>query len=670
MHHTSNRSIPGRRPFLNAVAALAVATPVALAQVQVQGPSSSRPPYLVSNAPAGVVEQVTSIATSTDLLPRTGGPVGATYEFGGSPDGLGAYDNGDGTITVLCNHEHANTAGVVRRHGAVGAYVSELVIDKATLAVISGQDLIVRVVDGSGVVHDAASGNGFAIHRPCSADLPPTSAFFDAGSGLGTTDRIFLDGEEGSSTGYAFAHVATGVDKGTSYVLPRFNLTTNGSGMTGVGAWENLLANPFAQPSTVVVGTNDGGTGIMAQSIAVYVGQKTSSGSAVDRAGLTNGTLAFVRVGSIASEIANTTSRATAIASGMRFSLSATSATAFSRPEDGHWNPADPREFFFATTDRLDTVTNTGVNQTIGATGSTQAGRSRLWRLRFDDLSNPSLGGVIDLLIDGSKGPVKVQMLDNLTATADGRVYLQEDPGSTTYNAKVWMYDVQGDVLTPLLKFDPAIWGDLAVNGGTPGAIAPHNDNKESSGILDVSALLPGAPGQTTLLFTAQDHTSNAALATTSSVQGGQLLLTRVRVGAEVAAFGVGCGSPAMSLQPGLQALPEFGAQVVSVVTNVPTGRSAVMSIGLSDTDFGGAPLPLPLDAIGMPGCVLYHDTAVTAFLLCATIAPNTGQFTLSIPADHVFLGLPVYLQAWAHDFAANPFGIVLSNALRYRIGA
>lgn len=659
-----------RSHSLPCVAALAVAATGAFARGQVQGPSSSRAPYLVSNAPPSVVVQVTSIATATDLVPKTGGPLGATYEVGGTPDGLGAFDNGDGTFTVLCNHEHATTAGIVRRHGARGAYVAELVIDKATLAVVSGEDLIVRVVDGNGVVHDAATGNGLAINRPCSADLPPVSAFFDASSGLGTTDRIFLNGEEGGSNGYALANVASGVDKGTTYVLPHFNLSTNGSGLTGVGAWENLLANPFAQVATVVIGTNDGGSGIMAQSLAVYTGTKTATGTPVERAGLKNGTLAFVRVGSIASEISNTTTRATSIASGMRFSLSATSSTAFSRPEDGHWNPADPREFFFATTDRLDTVTNTGSNQTIGASGTVQTGKSRLWRLRFDDLSNPSLGGVIDLLIDGSKGQQKVQMLDNLTATADGRVFLQEDPGSTTYNPKVWMFDVASDVLSPLLKFDPAIWGDLAVNGGTPGAIAPHNDNKESSGILDVTSLVPVASGETVLLLTAQDHTSNAALATTASVQGGQLLLARVRVGAEAIAFGTGCGTGTLTLQPSQAALPRFGAQAVSTVTNVPAGRSAVMAIGLSDTIANGIPLPLALDTLGMPRCVLYHDAAITSFSLCTTIGPGIGQYSLQIPADHVFLGLPVFLQAWAHDFAANPFGLVVSNGVRYRIGA
>jgi len=63
----------------------------------------------------------------------------------GIPDGLGAYDNGDGTFTVLLNHEFPASSGVVRAHGAKGAFVSRWVVDKETLQVTSGEDLIKRV---------------------------------------------------------------------------------------------------------------------------------------------------------------------------------------------------------------------------------------------------------------------------------------------------------------------------------------------------------------------------------------------------------------------------------------------------------------------------------------------------------------------------------------------
>ena len=54
------------------------------------------------------------------------------YRMAGIPDGLGAFDNGDGTFTVLINHEIRDTLGVARAHGATGSFVSEWVFDKTT----------------------------------------------------------------------------------------------------------------------------------------------------------------------------------------------------------------------------------------------------------------------------------------------------------------------------------------------------------------------------------------------------------------------------------------------------------------------------------------------------------------------------------------------------------
>lgn len=53
--------------------------------------------------------------TLTSLL-TSGDSVGA-YRMAGTPDGLGAYDNGDGTFTVLMNHEFGATVSVPRSHG-------------------------------------------------------------------------------------------------------------------------------------------------------------------------------------------------------------------------------------------------------------------------------------------------------------------------------------------------------------------------------------------------------------------------------------------------------------------------------------------------------------------------------------------------------------------------
>ena len=75
---------------------------------------------------------------------------------------------------------------------------------------------------------------------------------------------------------------------------------------------------------------------------AVYVGTKQATGTEVDKAGLTNGTLKFINVTGNPVEIVNTTTRATNITSGTRFTLSGTSSTTFSRPEDGAVEPAQP----------------------------------------------------------------------------------------------------------------------------------------------------------------------------------------------------------------------------------------------------------------------------------------------------------------------------------------
>jgi hypothetical protein len=71
---------------------------------------------------------------ATQALLTVGDSIGG-YRMVGIPDGLGAFDNGDGTFTLLMNHELGNTAGITRAHGSVGAFVSEWVVDKTTLQV-------------------------------------------------------------------------------------------------------------------------------------------------------------------------------------------------------------------------------------------------------------------------------------------------------------------------------------------------------------------------------------------------------------------------------------------------------------------------------------------------------------------------------------------------------
>ncbi len=458
------------------------------------GSSSSATPYILPVAP-GV--QTTSILTVGDAAPNG-------YKMVGIPDGLGAFDNGDGTFTLLMNHEIGSTSGVTRASGGTGAFVSSWVIDKATLKVISGGDLIKNVFNWDATAQKSnTTTSTINFNRFCSADLPAISAFYNSATGLGTTERIFMNGEEGGTTGFALASVATGGNKGNTYVLGKLDLSTNGSGLTGVGGWENLLANPFAQNKTIVIGNNDGGTGIMNGSVAVYVGTKQATGTEIDKAGLTNGTLKFINVTGNAAEITDTTTRATNITSGTAFTLSATASTTFSRPEDGAWDPSDPSKYYFVTTDRLDTATD-GIG--------TQVGRSRLWRLSFTDITNPDAGGKIDLLLDGTEGQ---NMFDNMTIDRYGHITLLEDVGGAAHNGKIWQYDIATDTLTQLAKHDAARFGDV-VGGAITTATAPFTNDEETSGIIDVQDIL--GPGWSLLVDQAHYPT------TTELVEGGQLL--------------------------------------------------------------------------------------------------------------------------------------------------
>ena len=125
MHIRNMKIAPLAAQSLLAFAALTVASANVQAQTVTQGPSSSRTPYLVPAYSSGsIVRSITSIATATDLVPLTGSPTTA-FEFGGIIDGLGAYDNGNGTVTILACFELGTTSGVVRRHGARGAYVTD-----------------------------------------------------------------------------------------------------------------------------------------------------------------------------------------------------------------------------------------------------------------------------------------------------------------------------------------------------------------------------------------------------------------------------------------------------------------------------------------------------------------------------------------------------------------
>lgn len=426
-------------------------------------------PYLVPSQAGVVFKDIMTVGDSID-----------GYRMAGIPDGLGAFDNGDGTFSLLMNHEFGSSNGLPRAHGATGAFVSKWTVRTSDLTVLSGEDLIQKVMLWDADASSYVEGEAVAFNRFCSADLPAQAAFYDEESGLGYDGRLFTSGEESGTSGRAFAHALDG----TSYELPRL----------GNLSFENVVANPGMGAQTMVAAMDDTTPG----QLYFYIGNKTSSGSPVDKAGLTNGTLLGLKVGSLKTEPKD------GIAAGAEFTLvdlgnvenasggeleaSSISAgvTAFNRPEDGAWDPRNPNVFYFVTT-------------------ASFSGPSRLFRLTFSDLQHPDAGGTIDMLLDGSEGQ---KMLDNITVDKNGHVMLQEDVGNNVRLGKVWRYDVATDELIEVGQHDPQRF--------LKGGVSFLTKDEESSGLIDMTDIL--GPGW--FLLDVQAHYGTDA----ETVQGGQLV--------------------------------------------------------------------------------------------------------------------------------------------------
>ena len=472
--------------------------------------STAAPPYVIPTAPGVEVDPILTVGdavpetdAATDRFDGPNVPQDGVYRMVGIPDGLGAFDNGDGTFTVLMNHELGPTQGTVRDHGSTGAFVSRWVLRKSDLKVISGDDQIKRVFlrdPGTGRFGPATT---WAFNRLCSADLAEQTAFFDPRSGRGTRERIFLNGEETRPPGdirhgKAFAHVVTGRDNGDSFELNEL----------GEMAFENVVASPFPQRKTVVMSLDDStnaftananppdptGAATQPSEVYVYVGEKRSTGNVVERAGLVGGGLFGVQVIGDPNEAT--------VTGGERFNLVAMSkpaqddgvvlqaesvskqVTQFRRVEDGHWDPTNPNDFYYVTTDSF-------------------GGQTRLWRLRFDDVTRPESGGTIDLMYSASPGHVEGgagpeteprpgEMFDNMTVDSEGRILLQEDVGNNAHLGRIWLFDKDTRTVTELARHNPDLFLTPPVK----------TLDEESSGIIDISDIV----GEGTYLFDVQAH--------------------------------------------------------------------------------------------------------------------------------------------------------------------
>lgn len=547
--------------------------------------NSSQAPYIT---PAVTGIKVRAIATAGDVING--------YKMVGIPDGIGAFDNNNGTFTLLSNHELGNTSGIARAHGSTGSFVSKWIINKSDFSVVSASDLIKNVklwnpATSAYITYNSTTPSTLAaLGRFCSADLAAPSAFYNPATGKGTMERIFMNGEETGNDGRAFGHIATGTEAGTSYELMAL----------GKASFENQVASPTISDTTVVIGLEDATPG----NIYVYVGTKQTTGTDIDKAGLNNGRLFGVVVSGLLTE----TSASVPVAgtpftladlgnvgnlNGTTISNNTNNAgvTNFLRPEDGAWDPSNLNDFYFATTNAFNSP-------------------SRLWKLHFTNPANPLLGGNVTAVLDGTEGQ---KMLDNITIDHSGHILMVEDVGSNAHIGKIWQYDIATDALTEIARHDSTRFLNGSANFLT--------QDEEATGILDVQEILGAG------MFVCNDQAHYGVAG--EQVEGGQLLALNnpltAATNAEMDFTGNSIDINNNDLTPALTDNTDFGDVNVGtlkvdtfVIHNSGAGNLSISSIrvmGGNESDFtlmGTQTYPLVVAAGGSQSiAVRFQPTAV-----------------------------------------------------------
>ncbi len=387
-----------------------------------------------------------------------------------------------------------------------------------------------------------------------------------------------MNGEETGNEGRGMAHIATGVEAGTSYQIPHM----------GRYSYENSVASPYPQDKTIVVGLDDSSPG----QVYVYVGNKSFNGSPIEKAGLFGGKLYGIGVQGMFNEQSASTVAANtkfnmidmsswAMQSGSLLNTNSNNSgvTNFLRPEDGAWDPNRPSDFYFVTTASFST-------------------NSRLWRLRFTDIMNPELGGTITPVLLGSEGH---HMFDNMVMDNHGHIMLQEDPGNQSWTAKVWQYNIRTNTLTNVMDQDTTRFKAGGANYLT--------QDEESSGIID----LQGVKGPGWFLLYDQCHYGIPS----PIVEGGQLL----------AYFNpaTAAANPEINLQGNASSIAS-GNTVVTVSNNTDfglsnVGTSVAKTFVIQNTNSG----TLIVSGLFMTGANA-GDFMISGPSTPFTIAPNSNQ--------------------------------------------
>jgi hypothetical protein len=462
--------------------------------------------YVEAVAPGATIEVIASAADNI------GG-----YVLPGVLDGIGVLPDGDDFV-ILVNHELSATnkvAAAAKRIGgaATGATISAINVDRDTMAVTGASELpksiawydyatnlysTTKPVGPAGAAAKDEFGvpnHTTTLNRFCSAYLAPAGqlAYREGGKTFGYTGPVYFTGEEGSDESRAFAVTNTG----QMVQLPR----------AGLAAWENMIVVPTGSKVTALMGMEDGSA--TDSQLWMYSGEKTDTGSWDDKAGLANGNPYVMRIDGAASDNDFRKVYGKGKPASVSFQqidwqksgaaqnqMARALGTVLARVEDGSFDPMNPSDFYFVTTESNKDPKATAPNP---ATPTITRDGGALWKLTLTDVRNPLAGGTITMLLDGSEAPY-LNKPDNVVVDGKGNVLIQEDPGNNAHIARMLAYRIVDGRIATVARFK-----DQYAKAGSPQFIT---QDEESSGVVDATALLRTSESDTAsyYLFDSQIH--------------------------------------------------------------------------------------------------------------------------------------------------------------------
>ncbi|MGB8702409.1 MAG: alkaline phosphatase PhoX [Thermosynechococcaceae cyanobacterium] len=435
---------------------------------------------LASHAEMGLAEgfltarrpQLKALQPGVQIQPilTTGDTLDSGYQMAGTPDGLGAIDHGNGTFTLLMNHEWT------KEDNLSYSRVSKLVIDKANLKVLKGEYLI----------NGSEGYNSF-----CSATM--------VGRKEGFSSPLFFTNEESTDGKYKGTVVAVNPKTGDYRNLP----------WLGHFDHENTIALPKYNKIVLML-TDDNAPG----GIYMYIANNetdllTGKGQLYVFKADVGSTPADIQKGSsVSGRFIPISPFEARNVNRIRAAIAAKGAMSFVRPEDITHDVKQPNIVYFASTGRSEYINPD--------TGKPYDAKGRIHKMTLNP-TDPTKVEALQILLAGDVGDPIINP-DNL-ATSDRSIMIQEDQNGEFRGkrpARIWHYDLRNKALTPVAAVVQKDFDGKPIPGDIAG-------NWESSGIINTANIL----GPNTWLLDVQAHTQ-VVNQLGGKDEGGQLLLLTV----------------------------------------------------------------------------------------------------------------------------------------------